>query len=1641
MRGSHVMRLLADTAAPVRPSVLFVLLLLHRMTLADPIMTTAGDQVTTTEYLTTIPEETSTLAIENGLGGLEVMDLRRVSNSPFILRDPTYLVVAPRLVRAGQVYRLVVNILEPSPSLVVRASIFRNNIDLAAVEHECGSQSPQVLELMVPPGSSNGQYRLRLEGNEIGGLTGSAFSNETMLSFTPRGATVLVQTDKPLYTSSDVVRFRVVALDTAVKMVEDSVDVFILNPRGVMVRRWLSRQCREGPVSLDFHLSSEPEYGEWKIRVEATNSFVEHTFIVEEYHRPRFEVEVRIPSWLPSSATFLEGVVVANYTSGAPIAGNVTVRAAVRPVYPQNYHQYSGPEPALTHPHSMNKRPRIIEELSVCAKKGYSFAGVFPFKFRMSDFEDLVRQTEGSEVRVTATVGDAYWDASHTGFATTRIYGSTLKLKFLGDSPQVFRSAMPFKFFLTAQEHDGSRVPEWRLARHRLLVTPEVALVNGERRKLLSRTVKMTHNMYAVWMAEIDLHVELSDVEVEVEVTSLRLEAELKDSMGSKSFASLMSVAHHSPRGRHLQVTTSTKNPKVGEYVILHVRSNFYLSKFRYILLSKGMVIEAGHENMEASLKTFALPLTAELAGVATVVVYAAGRDEDLVADALTFPVDALTRKGLHVSVAQDAALENLVLTITSQPGSRVALAGTHWASYSMQAGNDFTHAKILSQMSLDNSDSEQTPLEQTWVSQSGLPEEILHLPRASPGVDPNSTFSYADLLVLSDGIVPTVERRCGGTPASRLPCLLNGCYPESAACDGKFDCPDWIDERGCKSPPSFQDDATRFRLYGSSRLRRHFAKPWVWREVLVGDSGIATVTEPMPQGSSHLALTAYSLHPENGMTILPDPVQWQGSRGFWISVEAPERAGLWEQVGVRVTAVNHKLYPVEAVIVLANNPAYKFVNVEGFETTDPSSGHIQRRMVSGEHEHEVLVEAGETHTLYLPIVPIELGTITVIVQASLPDKKLQEQVKIFIEPMGALQQFHTSLMLDLSNRAYFFTFLDVNVSEGAVEKSHTAHVSVFGGSVSAAFPDTPVTPEEVLGLPTVGCEPVVFSFLMTVLQMKHWKETAQQPPLSDRDIFRKMALLYQTLLAYQTRDGGFRYYRTSQTSSVWVTSLALRALNEVSVNWSHFLYVDPQVTDKALKFLLAQQSSHGAWWEPNGEVGDRKLIPSPYSLTGETTRALNLSTTAHTMLNLLALQGLPSPLDEHVLTATARGSRWLEENLALVSEVSRPLEVALVALALHLTNSVHADKAFSVLTRNARQEVNYVYLGEDFVPPPSYRVESQRPHLQPRRPHRHDAGNVAATAYALRLYSARGEVLTPSIVRWLHSQRAHDGGWISTQDTLAAWEALYEYSHHEKRERDTQLTITVEPLHDHTRARTFHIAPDNMLHLQKQSVNAWWDSVRVQGKGRGAAVLQLTSKYHIADPSLLVSAPTPAFHLKTRATWHGHNGSALTFISCSRWLFKETSDSSGVSVLEITVPTGYGASSEALKRYVDSKEIPHLRRADFLERKLKFYFEKLPSTETCVEFSVERWFPAANLTKVLPVKVYEYYSPELYEIELLDMSSVSLDICQVCGSYQCPNCPILSFYSSEAHALLPDTRFTTFVSMLLCLLFYLFGS
>lgn len=76
------------------------------------------------------------------------------------------------------------------------------------------------------------------------------------------------------------------------KAFDDAINVHMYNPNGHLMKRWLSRQSNLGTVSLEYQLSDQPIFGEWRVKVEAQNQIEESTFLVEEYYQTRFEVRL-----------------------------------------------------------------------------------------------------------------------------------------------------------------------------------------------------------------------------------------------------------------------------------------------------------------------------------------------------------------------------------------------------------------------------------------------------------------------------------------------------------------------------------------------------------------------------------------------------------------------------------------------------------------------------------------------------------------------------------------------------------------------------------------------------------------------------------------------------------------------------------------------------------------------------------------------------------------------------------------------------------------------------------------------------------------------------------------------------------------------------------------------------------------------------------------------------------------------------------------------------------------------------------------------------------------------------------------------------------------------------------------------------
>lgn len=264
---------------------------------------------------------------------------------------------------------------------------------------------------------------------------------------------------------------------------------------------------------------------------------------------------------------------------------------------------------------------------------------------------------------------------------------------------------------------------------------------------------------------------------------------------------------------------------------------------------------------------------------------------------------------------------------------------------------------------------------------------------------------------------------------------------------------------------------------------------------------------------------------------------------------------------------------------------------------------------------------------------------------------------------------------------------------------------------------------------------------------------------------------------------------------------------------------------------------------------------------------------------NYLFLGGLSSK----VAIASKQAIHWLERNMELLKDKGSAFEVAIVAYALMKSKASNAETAFLELSRRQRLEGGLLYWGRQGIPQPPYKIENQKPFLLPRLPYEYDSENIEATAYGLMVYVARQEIFVDNIVRWLNTQRLMDGGWASTSDTANAMKALIEYTSAQRIRDISSISVSVEATALPGKTQVVYINDKNWANLQYLDIPNAWGTVKVQAKGTGYAILQMSVQYNVDVEKFQTKPPVPAFDLWTKQYFYGRNQSHITYVSCQR--------------------------------------------------------------------------------------------------------------------------------------------------------------
>ncbi|XP_032065603.1 alpha-1-macroglobulin-like [Thamnophis elegans] len=139
---------------------------------------------------------------------------------------------------------------------------------------------------------------------------------------------LFIQMDKPFYRTGQQVQFRIVSMDKKFHPMKKKFPVvYIQDPQNNQVFQWRDVEIPLGIIQLSYSLSSDSLLGTYKVVVEEDSTKVaEHSFDVDEYVMPKFEVLINAPKLITVTTEEIPIRVCGRYTNGKPVPGTVRMR-------------------------------------------------------------------------------------------------------------------------------------------------------------------------------------------------------------------------------------------------------------------------------------------------------------------------------------------------------------------------------------------------------------------------------------------------------------------------------------------------------------------------------------------------------------------------------------------------------------------------------------------------------------------------------------------------------------------------------------------------------------------------------------------------------------------------------------------------------------------------------------------------------------------------------------------------------------------------------------------------------------------------------------------------------------------------------------------------------------------------------------------------------------------------------------------------------------------------------------------------------------------------------------------------------------------------------------------------------------------
>ncbi|KAM9775605.1 complement C5 [Neosynchiropus ocellatus] len=1471
---------------------------------------------------------------------------------PLTAASCRFLITAPRLLRLDAVESVVVQLFGASEDvrvfISVKTSMAPDHVvlsrDVVTLSQQNRHQAAGRIRL--PPGllaPDASHVTLHVQSAEL--------NQHALLAVSRANGFLFVQTDKPLYTPHQRVRVRAFSLSQELRPANRSVSLTFKDPDRQTVSVVQLIDANTGVLSPEdpFKIPINPKLGRWSVEAGLSGDFdtlARTDFDVKEYVLPSLLVRVEPDVHFVSSGNFRRfGFrVAARYLHGAPVSsGGAVLRFG---------YVGDGAEP-------------VIDPASVVRQRLPSSGDLAVSVDLHSQLRAPLDSLLGKHLYITVLVHEDTGGVSQEAELTSvKFVQSPYRLSLVSTSDFI-KPGLSYNVQVMVKDHRDrpvSRVPVRLSQRQSFLASgasEEMACTPSSRSQ-------------ADGVAVFSCNTAPGSIRAALEFET----ADPALPPANQARLSLKAGAYHSPNRRYLLIDPPLPGSLlVGQQAHIQVYwsmpSPVPVRDLGYLVLSRGTVVHFGTQTFVSGSDhglTLAFRVTAAMVPSVRLLVY-------MVADAEKTP--ELVTDSIWLRV-RDKCVNGLQTDLSLQQTDYKPKAALQLDLRASQEGLVALSAVDLGLLSLRPNYKDPVSMVLQHIEQSDLGCG------GGGGRDAAEVFQLAGLTLITNADARPSTSDSGCKAAARLrrsptadqikdkvmsfknpdmqDCCARGMeqVPKSTSCWGRAQ--EVTEHRLCRRifehccefyKGSLEQHLARLDDQhvdldsAPSLVRSYFPESWLW-EVQQIRSGQQSITRSLPDSLTTWEVRAVGVF-STGLCVA-DPVQVSTRLPLSVDVPLPYQVVRGEQLELQGSAYNRQEEPVTLRVVLSVGAA---ICLHGSRPVEGGAG----LHASASDWHTL--SAGGVARVSFTLLGLEPGehalTFALETRRGVADVLVK---RLRVVPEGVKREDFSGGRLD--PRGVFGsekrTVLLKNeapasvVPDTPVQRTLTIHGELLGDTLSALL--DPEGVRQLVALPggSAGAE---LARLLPLVQVYRYLESTSGWGLLGSDIMKSAADVRRriseglvSISSFRRGDSSYSMWRRGEAST-WLTAEAVRAMTEADPVVS----VDHQTLSDSVAWLIrARQQVDGSFAE--------KATFRPNRAMAEGAEPLEKSVylTAFVLVALIHSTRLRDPIlqlqfhDDSVRAA----ADYVSQRAAAVRSV-HVRAAAAYALTLHDPDSVVSSQLISGLEALARQRGN----------PPEVRYWQES-----GGPDRRSGPAVETTAYVLMTVLLKGRIqYAKPILTWLTQDHRSGEGWDSVQDSAIALEAVSQYGRL-VRQADLDQDITV---------RYSRSGPLGQVRLTASrpvatpiQVTRDEDVVVTTGYGRGVSNIKMKTVFYQTAPP----AHNCRFDLTADVTQVPGMGPQL--VACLRYKppLGELAGASGLTVMEIRLPTGVDPHLQDLREYRDfstlSGSAPLLSHYELRGDTLTLQMESVPSANlSCLEFGFRTRFAVRGARRPL-ISVFE---------------------------------------------------------------------